>query len=87
MVVKSKVGRRRYIIAEKNEKIKEAMKDIREIDMQARVIGTFQGYTVIRCRHWYKDNVINILNEHGIKTYRTTGTIKSAKKHIEKFRA
>ncbi len=86
MVIKSKVGRRRYIITEKNEKIKEAMKEIKEIDIQARVIGTFQGCTVIRCRHWFKDNIINILMEHGIKTYRTTGTIKSAKKYIEKFR-
>ena len=80
MVVKDKIGRRRYIIAEKSDEIEAVMGVIKKIDFSARIILKDEKFILLRCKHWYKDELIRILNENGIKTYKTTGTIKKAKK-------
>ena len=80
MVVKDKIGRKRYIILEKSDKIWEIMMEIRKIDTNAKIILKDEKFILLRCKHWYKEEIIRTLNENGIKTYKTTGTIKKAKK-------
>ncbi len=83
VVVKSKIGRRRYIIAENSPEMKRAVKKIMEFEPWCRVVLVQKKFAVVRCRHWNKERVINVLNDFGIKTCRTTGTIKKAKRIIE----
>ncbi len=80
MVVKDRVGRRRYIIAEDSPKVPEALREIRKIDDWGKLILRDRGFALIRCKHWNKKKVLDILHSHGIKTYRTTGTIRKAKR-------
>jgi len=82
VVVKDKVGRRRYIVALRTENIKEAFREIKNVDEWAKIISVNDKYVLVRCRHWYKDEVISILLQHGVETKITTGTIKKAKKII-----
>ena len=83
MVVKDKIGRRRYIIVENAEELDSVMRDIRKIDNKARIITRIDNFSIIFCRHWYKERVIEILKSRGINTYRTAGTIKKAKEFIK----
>jgi RNase P/RNase MRP subunit POP5 len=83
VVVKSKIGRRRYIIAIRSENMKSAIEECSAIDSWCRVVLRKDKYVLLRCRHWHKDRIIEILNRHGIKTLRTTGTIKKAKRLME----
>ncbi len=80
MVVKDKIGRKRYIILEKSDKIGAVMREIKKMDPSAKIIIKDERFILLRCKHWYKDEIIRILNENGVMTYRTTGTIKKAKK-------
>ncbi len=80
MVVKDKIGRRRYIILEKSDNIGNVMGQIKKMDPSAKIILKDERFILLRCKHWHKEEIIRILNENGIKTYRTTGTIKKAKK-------
>ena len=77
MVVKDKIGRRRYIIAEKNDKLKNLL-----AQFGGKIAYEDGKFVVIFCKHFMKDFAIKVLNSAGIKTYKTTGTIKKAKKII-----
>ena len=83
MVVKDKIGRRRYIIARGEKKIHPLMKEIKKIDKRSKIVFENDNFTVIFCRHWYKDKIIDFLKSQNIETYYTTGTIKKAKKIIK----
>ena len=83
MVVKDKIGRRRYIIVSGEKKIHPLMKDIKKIDKRSKIVFENDKFTVIFCRHWYKDRIIDFLKSQNIETYYTTGTIKKAKKIIK----
>jgi len=85
VVVKEKVGRRRYIIVENSHGWGEIFKEIKRIDERAKVIMK-DDYIVLRCRHWYKDEIIEILNSRGFRTFTTTGTIRRAKEEIQRLR-
>ncbi len=87
VVVKDRVGRRRYIIARNTPQLRRLISQIRKIDPAAKIAYFDESYALIRCRHWYKEKVIEFLNSHGVKTYITTGTIKKGKKIIEKLKA
>ena len=82
VVVKDKIGRRRYIVARNSPRLKKLIYEIRRIDERAKIIYFDDRFAVIRCRHWYKERIIEFLKERNIETYRTTGTIKKAKKII-----
>ena len=77
MVVKDKIGRRRYIIAEKKENLDEIIKEFK-----GRIVYENEKFAVIFCKHYLKDFALKTLHENSVKTYKTTGTIKKAKKII-----
>ena len=83
MVVKEKVGRRRYIIVENTWKLEDIIGEIKKIDNKSKVITKIGDFSIILCRHWYKERIIDFLKSYNIRTYRTTGTIKQAKKVIK----
>ncbi len=82
MVVKAKVGRRRYIIVENSGNLHSLIEKIKGIDRKSKIIECIDNLCIIRCRHWYKEDIIRFLNSNGIKTYRTTGTIRRARRVI-----
>ncbi|NPA75016.1 MAG: hypothetical protein GXO25_02905 [Euryarchaeota archaeon] len=83
MVVKSKIGRRRYIVIEDTPRLPAALRKIKSIDMWSRIVYRDGTFAILRCKHWHKEQIIQTLNNAGIKTYRTTGTIKKAKRIIK----
>ena len=83
MVVKDKIGRRRYIIAKYDSKIEKIMPRIKEFDSYAKIIAIQKNFVIVRCRHWYKERILQYFNENDIKTIITTGTIRKAKKIID----
>lgn len=82
MVVKDKVGRRRYIIVQNSPDLQKVLKNISK-HRNIQFILSENGYSIIRCKHWYKDELIRLLQNNGVMTYHTTGTIKSAKQWIQ----
>ncbi len=83
VVVKDKVGRRRYIIAKNDKTVRIIIQEIRDkIDEKAKIVYYDNFFVIIKCRHWYKDEIIKFLQSRSIKTYKTTGTIKKAKKML-----
>ncbi len=86
MVVKDRVGRRRYIILENSPRVDGLLRRIREVDDRAKIVYRDSNFILLRCRHWYKDKVLKILWDNGIKTYRTTGTIRKAKRIMKGIR-
>ncbi len=87
VVVKDKVGRRRYIIAKNDKLVRVFIREIRDrIDEKAKIVYYDDFFVIIKCRHWYKDEIIKFLQSRGINTYKTTGTIKKAKKMLSGLR-
>ncbi len=80
MVVKDNIGRRRYILLKNVPKIRKLINEIRKIDSWAKIVYYDDNFAILRCRHWYKDDILEILHDNGIKTYRTSGTIKKTKR-------
>ena len=82
MVVRDKVGRKRYILFFNEGKSKgEVIKAIK---------GAYLAYhskifSIVRCKHTEKDKMIEFLNKAGFKTVKTAGTIKKLKKYINNF--
>ena len=86
MVVKDKVGRRRYILLRNEPSIRKLIKDIREIDERAKIVYYDDNFAILRCRHWYKDEILQFLWDRGIKTYATSGTIKKIKRIMKSIK-
>ncbi len=82
MVVRDRIGRRRYIIVQNSEKLKKLIGEMKKIDRSTKIILRLDNFAVIFCRHWYKEDIIEYLQKRGVKTYRTTGTIKKARRII-----
>ena len=72
MVVKSKVGRRRYIVGRDSAKLDTLMREIKGIDERAKIIHRDGSFFILRVRHWYKEEAIKALNENGVETLITT---------------
>ena len=83
MVVKEKIGRKRYILFLNNGRKKE------------EIIGVVRGkyylayysknFGIVKCKHIEKENTIEFLTHHGFKTIKTSGTIKKLKNYINSF--
>lgn len=86
MVVKDRVGRRRYIIVMNIPKLRKLIYEIRKIDKAAKIAYYEEEYAVIRCRHWFKEKIIEYLRKMGVETIITTGTIKKAKRIIKNLK-
>jgi hypothetical protein len=86
MVVKDKIGRKRYIVSYSNMKKVDLDAFLRDLaikyQIKASIIVYNNGFNILRCKHLDKDRLINILNSKNFKTYKVTGTIKKAKEIV-----
>ncbi len=86
MVVKEKVGRKRYIIILNSPIIMDLIKKLRKkVGIDVKFIKTIGNFSIIRVRHTEKDKLIENLRKENIITIKTTGTIKKAKKIIRNY--
>jgi len=86
VVVKDKVGRRRYILLKNEPVVRKIIGEIRKIDAQAKIVYYDDNFAILRCRHWYKDDILHLLWSRGIKTYATSGTIKKTKRIMKSIK-
>jgi len=83
VVVKDKVGRRRYVLARVPEDtttdslITMAKRHERE-GVTFWIIDHHDGFVLVRCKHFVVQEVRDILNGEGLETVVTSGTIKGA---------
>lgn len=75
MVVKEKIGRKRYILFISSAKIKARVK----------IVYRQGNFGIARCNHREVDKVRKILENEGAETIKTSGTIKKLKEHINMF--
>jgi hypothetical protein len=96
MVVKDRVGRRRYILARvpegtSTDSLITMAKRSGDQGVPLRIIDHQDGFVLVRCRHLDVQNVRDDLNGDGLETIVTSGTIKGAEKRASekgiKFRA
>lgn len=84
MVVKDKIGRQRYILFISDRSKKELMEVVRKYKGKIKLIQYNKEYGIIRCGHKEKEKVINFLNNCGLRTIKTSGTIKKLRKILNK---
>ncbi len=83
MVVKDKVGRHRYILFKNNNRSREQiLKEIKKSPVKLKIVFYSNGYTIVKCKHTDKEKAISFLNDSGLETVKTSGTIKKLKKLI-----
>ena len=83
MVVKEKRGRYRYILFKNNGKSREQIAvKIKKSPVKIKIAFYSDEYAIARCRHRDKEAAISFLNSIGMKTIKTSGTIKKLKKLI-----
>lgn len=75
--MKEKIGRKRYIIAENKDNLQDIVAKFNGV-----VVYKSDRFAVIFCKHYKKEQAVKILNENRIRTYKTVGSIKKAKKII-----
>lgn len=82
MVVKDKIGRQRYILFISDRSKKEVMELVKKYKgkIRLKLIQYDRNYGIIRCGHKEKEEVINFLNSCGLRTIKTSGTIKKLRK-------
>lgn len=86
MVVKDRVGRRRYILIKNEPRLRRFVGEIRKIDEKAKIVYYDDNFAILRCRHWYKDDILQLLWKNGFQTYTTSGTIKKTKRVMKSIR-
>jgi len=83
VVVKDKVGRRRYVLA----RVPEGTTTDSLVTMAKRheregvtfwIIDHHDGLVLVRCKHFVVQEVRDTLNDEGLETVVTSGTIKGA---------
>ncbi|MCI0497635.1 MAG: hypothetical protein L0Z54_05020 [Thermoplasmata archaeon] len=96
MVVKDRVGRRRYILAMLprtggDEALANALEAARGASPRLKVIDRSSDLVLVRCDHRTVAEVRRLLNEMGLETIVTSGTISGAERrageHGVRFRA
>ena len=81
MVVKDRIGRKRYILfSTKGQKKAEIIK---AIGNKTYLVFYNKKYGIVRCKHTEKDSTIKFLSSIGFKTLKTSGTIKTLKEIIK----
>ncbi len=86
MVVREKIGRKRYIVILNSPILIDLIKILREkLGMDVKFIKSIGNFSIIRVKHTEKEKVIENLKKENIITIKTTGTIKKAKKIIKKY--
>lgn len=95
MVVKARIGRRRYILFEYDGEVNKEnfIKEIKKFqEIKPWVIHFENKKGILRVSHLFKEKAINILNsmkkingkDVAIETKKTSGTIKSLKEYLKK---
>ena len=83
MVVKEKRGRYRYILFKNNGESREQIAaKIKKSPVKIKIAFYSDEYAIVRCRHTDKEAAISFLNSIGMKTLKTSGTIKKLKRLI-----
>jgi len=80
MVVREKVGRKRYILFLSKGKNREEI--IEMVKGKYYLAYYSKNFGIIRCRHTEKEKAIQFLKKHSFKTLKTSGTIKKLKEYI-----
>jgi len=84
MVVKNKIGRKRYVIVYNTENLSEVLRHLHiKFRMDLKFMFKLGHYSVIRIPHFEKERFVELLNDFNIPTLKTTGTIKKAKEIIK----
>ncbi len=83
MVVREKVGRKRYILFFNKGKSRDEIQKL--IKGKAYLAYHSKFFSIVRCKHTEKEKVIAFLKENSYKTVKTSGTIKKLKKQINSF--
>ena len=83
MVIKERIGRKRYILFLNEGKSKNEILNL--IDGRAYLAFYSKNFAIVRCKHTEKDKIIAYLKSMGFKTIKTSGTIKKLKKYINSF--
>ncbi|MCD6171021.1 MAG: hypothetical protein J7J36_01170 [Thermoplasmata archaeon] len=81
MVVKDRIGRKRYILFSTGGQKKAEI--IKVIKNKAYLVFYNKKYGIVRCKHTEKENIIKFLSSTGFKTIKTSGTIKTLKEVIK----
>lgn len=84
MVVKDKIGRKRYVIVYNVENLPEILKHIHlKFHIDLKFILKLGHYSVIKIPHKDKEKFLELIHEFNIITIKTTGTIRKAKEIIK----
>ncbi len=85
MVVKDRIGRRRYIIVYNVDDLGSIMRSIsKKFRIDINFIFKTDHYSVFRIKHWDKERLLSLLRDFNIPTLRVTGTVKKAKEIVKK---
>ncbi|MDP8012164.1 MAG: hypothetical protein ACP5F1_04430 [Thermoplasmata archaeon] len=84
MVVKDKIGRKRYVIVYNTDNLSDILKHIHlKFHMNLRFILKLGHYSIIKIPHYEKNKFLELLMEFNVPTMKTTGTLKKAKEIIK----
>ncbi|MCI4434236.1 MAG: hypothetical protein JHC29_02035 [Thermoplasmata archaeon] len=84
MVVKDKIGRKRYVIIYNVKDLGLILKSIsKKFKIDFQFIFKSGHYAVVRVKHWDKERFVSLLNDFNVPTLKVTGTIKKAKEIIK----
>jgi RNase P/RNase MRP subunit POP5 len=90
MVVKDKIGRKRYVVSYCKMKKTDLESFLREVmskyHIKVNIIIYLDGYSILKCNHLDKDKFVDLLNIQNFKTFKVTGTIKKAKEILAKIK-
>jgi len=86
VVVKDRVGRRRYILFRTDLPERDTRDVLRTLFVgedvpMPKFIFQVGDTAVVRCKHWHRDRTAEILSRR-FQTLKTTGTLKKAKKYL-----
>ncbi len=86
MVVKQKIGRKRYIILYETPGFNGFLRHVNtKSDINAKVVYRDTKFIILRVPHRFRDKLLFLAKEHNILTLKTTGTIKKAKNLIKNY--
>ncbi|MGC8609774.1 MAG: hypothetical protein ACP5LM_00280 [Thermoplasmata archaeon] len=86
MVVKDKIGRKRYIILYETPNFNSFLRHINvKSNMNVKIVYREDKFLILRINHKLKEKLLNLAKEYNIITIKTTGTIKKAKKLIKNY--
>lgn len=84
MVVKDKIGRKRYVIVYNVDNLGTILRLIsKKFRIDMHFILKSNHYSVVRIKHWDKDRFISLMKDFNIPTVKVTGTVRKAKEIVK----